>query len=85
MSTHARRVPVASRIEIAGSSGSESPRENLDPLLVLQRVGENAREQVVLRFGRMPRHAEGQRLVHAAVGVGEVDVEVMDGRRQCHR
>jgi hypothetical protein len=61
----------------------ETARE-LDPLRELERVRQHPRHQVLLGFGRVPGNAQRQRLVHAAVGVGQVDVQVVDGRVQCH-
>ena len=64
--------------------GGQALRER-DPLLEQQRVSDHARQQVRHRFGGVARHAQIERLVDAAVHVGELDLDVVDGRRQSHR
>jgi hypothetical protein len=37
---------------------------------------------VLLRFRRVPRYLKGQRFVHVPIGIGQIDVELEDRRRQ---
>src|SRR5262249_375646 len=67
-----------------GLVGQRKPHAGLHTRLRLQRVRENPREQVLLGLRRVTRHPKTQRLVNAAVVVSEIDVEVVDRRRQRH-
>src|SRR6185436_13188102 len=78
--------PAAGRGDPEGrlvSVGDASLREG-DPLLVLQAPGEQARGEVLQRLRWMEGRAHRERLVDAAVHVGERDVEVVDRRGQRH-
>ena len=44
-----------------------------DAVLVFEAVGEHARQHVLDGLGRLPRHAQVERLVDAAVDVGQLD------------
>src|SRR5213075_852991 len=56
----------------------------LDSRGVLQTVGEHARQHVLRALRRMPRHLQVERLVDAAVDVGELNVEAIDGCGEGH-
>ena len=56
----------------------------LDAVDVLEQIGEDARYQVFLGFGRMARHAQRQRFVDLPVGIGQLDVEVVNRCAECH-
>ena len=64
--------------------GIRHAARELDALGVLEQVGEQPRHQILLRLRRVARDAQAQRLVDAAIGVGELDLEVVDGRGQRH-
>ena len=60
-----------------GETGGEG-----EPLAVLETVREDAGQQVLRRFGGLPGRPQDQRLVDAAIDVGELYLEVVygDGR-----
>ena len=55
-----------------------------EALLELQGVREHPGDQVVRRLGGVARDLEREGLVHAAVDVGEGEVEGVDGRGLRH-
>jgi len=74
-----RPRPVADRdrrlVGVRQSTGRE-----LDALGAFERVSQNASPEIFLGLRGMPRYPEGQRLEDAAVVIGQIDVEVVDGR-----
>ena len=49
-----------------------------DALRVFEAVGEDARDEIVLRLRRMPHGADRERLVDAAIDVGQLDLEAVE-------
>ena len=85
-----RQTDINPRLDRAGEIahrnrrlvGVGQPRRERDPLAELAGVREYPRDQELLGFGRVARDAERQRFVDLAVGVGEIDVDGVDGRGQ---
>ena len=70
--------------EQGGIVGAGEALREGDALRVLETVREHARHHVLIRLGRLLRHLEREGLVDAAVGVGEIDVEVVDRGSKRH-
>jgi hypothetical protein len=60
------------------------PLGEADAYGVLETVGQHPHDEILFRFRRVPRDAKGQCLVHAAIHVGQLDLERVDRGRQCH-
>jgi hypothetical protein len=56
-----------------------------DAFRVFEAVGEDARDEMVLGLRRMPRGADRERLVDAAIDVGQLDLEAVDRRRHASK
>ena len=74
--------------EIAHGDGrvlrvGHAPRE-LDAFRVFEQVRQHARDEIVLGLRGVTRDAQRQRFVNAAIGVGELDVEVVDRCSERH-
>ena len=85
MSIHTRSAPVASRTERGGSSGSERPcDENWIPSVYSRQYARTLRQQRVVGLGWVLRDAERERGVDAAIDVGKLDFEGIEGCRLRH-
>jgi hypothetical protein len=56
----------------------------LDALRVFQQVRQQSRDQIFLGLRRVARQTQRQRFVDLAIGVRQLDVEVVDGGRESH-
>ena len=70
---------------MAGRSPAATPSVNSIPSVYLQAVREKAGQHVFDSLGGLPRQAQTQALVDAAVGVGQLCVETIDRRGEGHR
>ena len=79
MPTSKLKVEIA-RILFAGSDAFGQ----LNPFRVLERVREKSRQHVFDCLGRLPRQAQAQLFVNAAINVGELGLEIVDGCGESH-
>jgi hypothetical protein len=64
--------------------GIAKSSRKLDAVGEFEAIGEHAGDQIFFRLGRVARHPQRQRFVDVTVGVGELDVEVVNGGGLCH-
>src|SRR4051812_33149551 len=70
---------------MGGSSGADSPPAEKAIPSVNSMQYASTRATRYSSDSEGPGHAQGQRLVDAAIGIGKIDVEVVDRRAEGHR